>query len=169
MLVITLHLCKKDKKKPNKYLYLTLRTLCTRREMSITSKFFWKLNGKYLYLHLQHVVERRYKSISTFSFLTFHRRVVWQQSYRKSLCGRCRPAPISKSSRLPRPGLHFLRQQHLNSASHFTQNEGYVSQTGSNWLLPWFPHWKEQFEEGGSVGRVTWPRREMPDVMWRVW
>lgn len=146
-----------------------LKTLRTRHEMGITSKFVWKLNWEYFYLHLQRVVERRYKCISAFSFLTFHRRVVWQQSYRKSLCGRCRSAPILKSSRLLRPGLHFLPQQHLNSASHFTQNEGYVSQTGSNWLLPWFPHWKEQLEEGGGVGCVTWPCREMPDVMWCVW
>lgn len=49
-----------------------------------------------------------------------------------------------------RAGLHFLPRQHLNSASHFTQNEGCVSQTGSNWPLPWFPHWKEPLEEGGG-------------------
>ena len=88
------------------------------------------------------------------------------------LCGLQQPAPILKSLRLLRPGLHFLPQQHLNSASHFTQNEGYVSQTGSNWPLPWFPHWKELLEEGGArrgCGCVTWPHREMPDVMWRVW
>lgn len=67
-----------------------------------------------------------------------------------------------KFLRLPRPRLHFLprQQRHLNSASHFSQNEGYVSQTGSNWPLPWFPHWKEQLEEGGAGGCVTWPRRE---------
>lgn len=40
---------------------------------------------------------------------------------------------------------------------HFTQNEGYVSQTGSNWPLPWFPHWKEQLQKGGArrIGRCV--------------
>lgn len=103
--------------------------------------------------------------------VSLHQQVVWQESYRKSLCGCRQPAPILKTLRLLGPGLHFLPQQHLNSASHFTQNEGYVSQTGSNWPLPWFPRWKEQLEEGGArrgSGCVTWLLREMPDVMWCV-
>lgn len=103
--------------------------------------------------------------------VSLHQQVVWQESYRKSLCGCRQPAPILKTLRLLRPGLHFLPQQHLNSASHFTQNEGYVSQTGSNWPLPWFPCWKEQSEKGGArrgSGCVTWLHREMPDVMWCV-
>lgn len=124
-------------------------------------------------LHARRVVVRTVASIGVSGFfLTLHWQVVWQESYRKLLCGCRQPAPILKSLRLLRPGLHFLPQQHLNSASHFTQNEGYVSQTGSNWPLPWFPHWKEQLEKGGARrvgGCVTWPHREMPDVMWCVW
>lgn len=92
----------------------------------------------------------------------------WSDSSRAgSRCAVCRrpacPHFEKKFLRLPRPRLHFLprlqqqrqRQRHLNSASHFSQNEGYVSQTGSNWPLPWFPHWKEQLEEGGAGGCVT--------------
>lgn len=91
------------------------------------------------------------------------------ESYRK-LRWLLLPAPVLKSLRLLR--LHFLPRQHLNSASHFTQNEGYVSQTGSNWPLPWFPLWKEQLEKGGArttSGCVTWPCTKMSDVIWCIW
>lgn len=30
-----------------------------------------------------------------------------------------------------------------------------MSQTGSNWPLPWFPQWKEPLEEGGAKGGVV--------------
>lgn len=79
--------------------------------------------------------------------------------------------PFWESFDAPEAWVLCLPQHHLNSPRHVSQNGAYVSQTGSNWSLPWFPHWKEQLQEGGAYkggGRVTWPRREMPDVMWPV-
>lgn len=77
------------------------------------------------------------------------------------------PAPILKSLRLRLTASIFSSTWTL---PHFTQNEGHkLSQTGSSWPLPWFPHWRLEGAVGGRRG-CCWvgvshdQGREMPDV-----